>query len=361
MAELRLLQVITTTSRRGAEVFALDLHEQLSARGVQARIVALVDGTAPTLDVESLGQGRLAWSTLKRLRTLTSQASVVVAHGSTTLPACAGVTIGQPTPFIYRSIGDPAYWASSPTRRLRSAVLLRQAALVAGLSEETRLRLVRLYRLRPDKVITIPAGIDTARFPRRAEGDQAAARHRLGYPTDISLAVCIGALSPEKAVHNAVLAMGELPERWHLAVAGDGPDKAVVDRAASTIGGDRIRLLGQITDPAELLTAADLLVLPSLTEGIPAVVLEAASIGIPSVVTDVGFVAEIVDDGVSGVIVPPGSPAVLAAGILACEPRLAAMGQAAAERSGSFSMPVIADRWQQVISEVAHRSERRSV
>ena len=351
--DLDVLQVITTTSRRGAEVFATGLHRYLTDLGRQVETVALASGVEPTLDVEPLGPSRLGTVTLRRLRQQASRARVVVAHGSTTLPAAALATAGLPVRFVYRNIGDPGYWNRSNLVRVRSALLHRRAALVVALTDETRDRLIGLYRLPPPRVVTIPTGIDPVEFPRRSAAERADARRAFGLPGDARLAVCIGALSPEKAVDQAVLALGQLPGRWHLAVAGEGADRPAVEQAVRTVGPERVHLLGQLSQPARLMAAADVLVLSSLTEGVPGVVIEAASVGVPSVVTDVGFVRDVVEDGVTGAIVAPGSPAELAAALLRCEPCLDAMGLAAAERSTAWALPVIARRWNDVLSSVA--------
>ncbi len=345
------LQVITTATRRGAEVFAVGLHEQFSAHGLRVETVALVGGAVPALDVDILGHRRLGIKTLARLRRRISRAAVVIAHGSTALPATVLASLGlDRAPFIYRNIGDPAYWATSRLKRARTSLLLRPAAGVVALTDETRSRLLQLYHLKAERVVTIPSAIDPAAFPRRTQSDRMRARHLLGYPDDIRLAVCVGALSPEKAVTDAVRAMAELPDRWHLAVAGDGPEALRVHNAAAEIGGGRVRLLGQVDDVAMVMTAADLLVLPSLTEGVPGVLIEAASIGVPAVATAVGFVTEVIDDGVSGVIVPPGSPSALAEGVLRCESFIDRMGDAAAANAQTYSLAAVAERWLALIT-----------
>lgn len=130
---------------------------------------------------------------------------------------------------------------------------------------------------------------------------------------------------------------------------------SVVDRAAVSVGRDKVRLLGQVSDPARLLTAADVLVLPSLTEGVPAVVLEAAFVGVPTVATRVGFVADLIDDGLTGLLVDAGSPGALTAGLERAEPDLVVMGQKAAVRAGPYALPIVAERWRRLIGSLAGR------
>ena len=87
---------------------------------------------------------------------------------------------------------------------------------------------------------------------------------------------------------------------------------------AATLGvADRVRWLGHRDDVPALLAAADLFVLPSLNEGLPLAAMEAMLAGVPIVATDAGGTGEIVRDGVTGVLVPPGDPHALSAAIQA--------------------------------------------
>src|SRR5687768_13330261 len=83
------LHVITGTSRRGAETFALDLAVALDKRGRSGRTVALAAGPHPELDVPTLGRKALGLGTLLALRKEARRANVVIAHGSSAVIACA--------------------------------------------------------------------------------------------------------------------------------------------------------------------------------------------------------------------------------------------------------------------------------
>jgi glycosyltransferase involved in cell wall biosynthesis len=99
-------------------------------------------------------------------------------------------------------------------------------------------------------------------------------------------------------------------------VVGDGPDRAALERRAGAQGlGDRVRFVGSKppSEVSELLQTADIFVLPSFAEGVPVVVMEALAAGLPVVASFVGGMAELVEDGVTGYLIPPGDPAPLAA------------------------------------------------
>lgn len=125
---MRSLHVITSTARRGAETFAVDLAARLCEVGDEARVVTLTasDEGAPHA-VPTLGSGRRDPRGLQALRRATRGADVVVAHGSSTLESCAIALAETGTPFVYRIIGDPTYWTATGTRRRRVNALLRRA------------------------------------------------------------------------------------------------------------------------------------------------------------------------------------------------------------------------------------------
>ena len=140
------LQVVTSSARRGAEVFATQLGAALIARDWPVETVALwpatgSGGQAATLDLDALGHRRNDPRALGALRVRTRSAAVVVGHGSSTLPFGTLATRSRPgrrgrdrvVPFVYRSIGDPAFWGSSRSRRARVGVALRRAAAVVAL------------------------------------------------------------------------------------------------------------------------------------------------------------------------------------------------------------------------------------
>lgn len=340
------LQVITTTARRGAECFAVALEPELVDRGFSVRTVALCAAPSPGLNVETLGTDRLGFSTLRALRSAASDASVVVAHGSTTLPATAIATAGCSTPFVYRNIGDPTFWMGSTRRRLTSRALLSRADKVVALSAETGRRLESVVGVRHEHIVSIPTGVSAAGFPKRSDEDRRRARVDLGLDLSTPVAIWVGALSPEKDVLSAIRSVAHMPPEWQLLIVGDGSERARAEQEAAALGAGRVHFLGQRSDPASVMNAADLLLLSSRTEGLPGVVIEAGMVGLPAVVTDVGVLREIVDHGRTGFVVPAGDPEALGTAVALAALRLAELGEAAHARvSSQFSLSVVADAW----------------
>lgn len=166
-------------------------------------------------------------------------------------------------------------------------------------------------------------GVDTTAF---RPGDPRAARRRLGLPTDVPLAVCVGRLAPLKGQDLLLRAwpsvLAGLPGA-HLVLVGDGPMGALW-REDPVAGAASVTWRGHSASTMDYYTAADVVVLPSRAEGMALVPLEAMACGRPVVAFDVGGVRQSVGD--AGAVVPPGDLDALAAAITArlSDPDLAA-------------------------------------
>jgi glycosyltransferase involved in cell wall biosynthesis len=138
------------------------------------------------------------------------------------------------------------------------------------------------------------------------------ARERLGLPAGDPVIVCLANFTPTKGQRVVVDAMPALIARFpgiRLVLAGDGPERGAVRDHAHALGLDSSVLFpGSFTEPWDLLRAADVLVLASEMEGLPLVVLEAMSQGVPIVATDVGGIPEAVIDSETGFLVAPRDP-----------------------------------------------------
>ncbi|MEL7158994.1 MAG: glycosyltransferase family 4 protein [Actinomycetota bacterium] len=303
------LHVVASTDRRGAELFGQQLHEALSERGWRSQIVALAAGSGAGLDIESLGPTRRHRRTLTALRRRAAGVDIVVAHGSTTLPVCSLALLASGTPFVYRNIGDPNHWVTTARRRLQGAVLHRRARHIVALTPTTVDRLQAKYRLSAGRITAIPKGVPLESFPPTNPERRHKGRTMLDVADNVPLVVYLGALGPEKLIENAIAAIGDLPS-VALAIVGDGPERDRLHALAAPHD-PRIRLVGATSEPGLVLAAADLVVQPSATEGLPGTLIEAGLVGVPSVATDVGFVSDIVVDDDVGTLVPPHNVAAL--------------------------------------------------
>jgi glycosyltransferase involved in cell wall biosynthesis len=143
--------------------------------------------------------------------------------------------------------------------------------------------------------------------------------------------VSVARLEGPKDPATLLRALGTMRSQpWELDLVGDGPVEPELRKLASGLGiADRVRLLGYVRDPAEVLARAQLFVLSSRSEGFPRSVLEAMRAGLPVVASAVGGIPEAVSDGIEGLLVPRGDPGALAAalsGLLANAERRKQMG-----------------------------------
>ncbi len=348
-----ILQTVASTQRRGAEVFAVQLAAELEGRGWPVSTVALEVAGARPLDVPLVAPVDAGLATrIALLRRRARASAAVIAHGSTTLPACALATAGTPVDFVYRSIGDPSWWGRGRVRRARTRALLHRARIVVVVWPGAADHMARIHGLPRDRVRVIPNGVPDAAFPLVTPPRRTEARRRLGLADEAPVAVYMGALSAEKNVPAAVDAVAAVAG-VHLVIAGEGPLSAQVAEHARRRLPGRATLLGATSDPAGILAAADVVVLPSWTEGSPAVLIEAGLSGIPVVASDVGGVADIVRADQTGVLVAPGDVQGLAAGIRAVVASPGDLGREARQHCLlQFSLAAVAGAWSEVISEV---------
>jgi glycosyltransferase involved in cell wall biosynthesis len=170
----------------------------------------------------------------------------------------------------------------------------------------------------PEKIVSIPNGVPTERA--RSKRSPAEVRAELGIG-DAFMMLSTGRLAEQKGleylIRAAVLLRKDLPSA-RIVLAGDGP---LEQRLSKLISGleleDMVLLLGLRSDIGDLLAASDLVVLPSLWEGLSISLLEAMAAGKPVVTTTVGGNREVTNDGETAVLVPPKDPASLATAIRA--------------------------------------------
>lgn len=168
----------------------------------------------------------------------------------------------------------------------------------------------------PARLSVVPNGIDVTVFAPSAEG-----RHRtraeLQIPTEASVVGTVGRLAPEKDQALLVRAMLPLlgPMR-HLVIVGDGPEREALAALIRSSGRERyVHMTGARDDVALLLPAFDVFALPSRTEGLPLVLLEAMSTELVVVASAVGGIPDLVEHGATGFLIAPGECAPLTARI----------------------------------------------
>jgi glycosyltransferase involved in cell wall biosynthesis len=137
----------------------------------------------------------------------------------------------------------------------------------------------------------------------------AAIRRSLGIPSDTAVLLAAGRLSPEKGHFDLIEAVAHLRsnaprKRFRLLIAGDGPERMRLENRVRQLGiVDFVMLIGHQQDLRPYYTMADIMILPSHSEGSPNVLLESMAAGLPAVATNVGGIPEIARDGQTALLV----------------------------------------------------------
>jgi len=204
-------------------------------------------------------------------------------------------------PVVATFHGDTGHLARVVVYERLARAAARFAVAVAATSEPLAAAIRGAARRTP--VHVIPNGIAVGRLPTKAE--RAAAREALGCPANVPVVAFVGRLSPEKAPE--VLLRAIQGTGMQLIVAGEGPLRLALEQEADPA---QVRFLGFVADVSPVLAAADVLALPSRTEGLPMAVLEAMAAGVPVVASAVGSLPEVLGEG-AGMLVPAGDPQAL--------------------------------------------------
>jgi len=210
-----------------------------------------------------------------------------------------------------------------------------------------------------DRLAMIASGITDEEPP--PDVDPAMVRAEFGFAPDDPLILFAGRLAPQKAVDDLLTALDLLQHvepTVRTLIVGDGPLRDRLRAMAHAFGLDaRVKFLGHRDDVPRLLSASDLLVLPSLYEGLPNVVLEAMRFRKPVVATNAPGTAEVVVDGETGVLVPMKTPTALTKAIrdLVRDPEIGRrMGEAGRARvEAEFGASTMIDRFAQLYEDIA--------
>jgi glycosyltransferase involved in cell wall biosynthesis len=195
--------------------------------------------------------------------------------------------------------------------------LLRSATGVIAPSDAIRKELLGAGF--PDKkIFVVPNAVDVERFRPAAPGEQAEAKRVLNLPADRLVIGTVARLVQRKGIDVLLRAFARvLPNHCaQLIIIGDGPLSDGLHALAKDLRIDRsVTWLGLQADPEKWLRAMDVFAFPSRLEGSPNAILEAMATGLPIVATAIGGVVDLIQEGVTGVLVPPDDPDMLAAAL----------------------------------------------
>lgn len=352
---LTILQVITQRRYSGAERICLALCEELRQRGNRVVLLCKQAGNMPEIaraaGIETRTpaiSGKLNLLAPLRIAAIAREVKADIIHTHLSTAGMWGTLAG-------RLAGVPV---AAHVHAMNSRHCYQFADRIITCSAGVGEHLVSQGVAR-EMIRVAYNGIDLRRF----EGIPASAgvRSSLGLPPAAPVVGCVAHLSPKKGQEFLIRAVALLRDRWpelHCLLVGEGDMVNDLKRLAAELGvAERIHLLGFRSDAVAIMNAMDVLVLPSIAkEGLGLVLVEAALLEKPTVASNAPGINEALEDGVSGLLVPPGDPGQLAGALdrlLSDSTLRTRMGQAGRQRAlTTFTIPAMTDAVEAVYREL---------
>lgn len=320
---LPIVQVLHSLECGGAERLALRLAQGLAPDYVttfvclDTRGLLASEAEHNSCDVHVLNRRPgLDWSCRHRLRRLFRQIqpAVVVAHQYTPFfysSLARGLSRSPPIIFVEhgRHFPDPR----KLHRILANRLLFRRHDAVIAVAESVKQAVICKEGIASRRVHVIPNGIDPQPY-FAAAALRETTRQELGLTDGDVVLIQVARLDHLKDHSTAISAVEKIRhDRVRLLIVGDGPEESQIrQRVSHSPTRERFRLLGYRQDVPNLLAAADVFLLSSISEGLPVTVLEAMAAALPIVATNVGDLAKAVTNGTTGFLVPPRCPEAMA-------------------------------------------------
>jgi glycosyltransferase involved in cell wall biosynthesis len=319
---MKVLQLIHTPQLRGAEIFAAQLSEKLEHNGHSSKLLAIYDNADATrynrryISISANPKARFwDWKGWKAL------AKIVAAESPDVIQANAGDTLKYAVfsklffrwrqPLVFRNASTLSLYLKQPLQKAYTGFLFRQIDAVASVSEYSRKDLVGLFPYLTAKAKVIPIGLEKQAKVKNPFLD--------ADPAAINL-VHVGGFSFEKN-HQGLLRIfrqvGEQLPQAHLWLVGDGPMREEITKLVAEMGlQDKVHFTGFVQNPLDYIAHGQALLLPSIIEGLPGVILEAMLYKTPVIANKVGGIPEVVTPGKTGWLLERGDENGFAAAVI---------------------------------------------
>lgn len=287
-----------------------NVEKELQELGIDTLPLPLKGKLSLFTDVQTIG---LLVYHLKK-----GQFTIVHTHGAKAALVGRVAAVIANTPVVISTVHNSIFydnWSSYKKRVMAMVerILTLKTDAIITVSEALKKELMHREKISKHKLFTIYNGINLNKI-KTASYD---IRKNLQVPCLGRLVAVIARLAPQKGIRYFIKAAALLKEQQIIfLIIGDGPLREELKAEVETLGlKDRVFFTGHRSNIEEILPCLDVLVLPSVTEGLPLVILEAMAAGCPVVATKVGGIPEVVNDGVNGLLVEPQNPEQLATAI----------------------------------------------
>ncbi len=361
----KMVDIVPRIQLRGAEIFAQHLEFALRDR-YRAKLLPLYSGEERFAYIGSGrpadrapgvkdGPARFVRAALNlRRQAQEFEPALVVAHGGDPLRVAAAAGLHRNAPLVYLRVAAVTPDLRTPARSKSLRWAYEKVDAFVAVSESLRTELIDVFGVPEPKIRVIRNG--RLRPPRLSDAERAQVRDIVGVGPGDVMVVWAGRFVREKDPLAAV----ELSRRLHqlvpqarLVVVGSGPLRSEVDAAVAE-GAGRIKLMGEREDAPRIISAADVLVSTSLTEGAPGVFVEALLAGVPVVAHDMGGVRDVISEE-TGALVAPGDSEGLATAVakLVTHPAARANASRACSAAGArFDIAPVADEYDDLYREL---------
>ena len=321
---MKILHIISSSGMYGAEAVILNLSRILKERGHENLLAAFSNSSNPNLELHERAQaegieshvipcaGQVDRTAVTAIRDIASRIGADVVHSHSfksdvyVYPALRRTKIPIVATCHTWYDTDPMVTLYGKIDRL----VLRGFVRVVAVSEEVKHRLLKAG-VAAEKVSIVRNGIDLRPFEnaKPSLGDR-------GPADEMPMVGLIGRLSWEKGVEIYLLAAARVVAKFpyvRFVVVGEGPDRDKLEQSIDQLNlRSHVTMLGRRDDMPSVYASLDIMVSASRQEGLPMAILEGMASGLPLVATTVGEVPTVVQDGRTGILVPPEDPARLA-------------------------------------------------
>jgi glycosyltransferase involved in cell wall biosynthesis len=300
----------------GTEIATYNIATYLAKRGHEVHVITSFDEGLPK---ESSEQGfyvhRIGWRKVRFLGIISFwlKMTLIVRNIKPETIHCQDLGMGIPgylaskllkRPYSVWGQGSDVYLPSFLSRLL-SKFVLRNADVAIALTEDMK---KKMQNICDREILVIPNGIDLKNFqdlpPKHS------IRKSLGIGINDEVILFVGRFRPEKGLKYLIYAMQIIKQKnvsARLMLVGEGPEENNLRQLVHQLNLNSVTFVGQIANEKvpQFMMAADIFMLPSLSEGLPNVVLEAMASGLPIVASKVGGLPEIIIEGINGFLVEP--------------------------------------------------------
>ncbi len=303
--EVRILHEALAFKEKGYNIIIVTSHgsnleEEAHVSGIKTCVLGLRHAISPFDSLKVL-------SILKK-----EQVDIVNTHSSIDSWVVAPVA---------KLLGIPVIRTRHVSTRIKNSFLYnRLCDRIIVTADAIREDMIKVNRINPGKITVIPTGIDLARFNVLKVSSEKV-RREFFIPNGVPVIGMVSVLRSWKGHRYFIEAASKIIKVLPYArfmIVGDGPMKDFVEDTVDKFSlQNHVIMTGFRTDIPEIMAAMDIFVLPSTgSEGIPQAILQAQALCRPVIGTNVGGIPEVIEDGVTGVLIPPRDPDTLASSIL---------------------------------------------